>query len=121
MGVDYLCPTEDAEQRHLVNLLARVRPDVLFFSVPNGGWRNKVTAAKLKATGVRPGVPDLVIPEPRRGYHGLFIELKRSKGGQVSQYQKQWLASLRAKGYKAEVCAGADAAWDVITEYLKDS
>ena len=113
-------PSEEMEQRALTAWLSARFPTVLFYAVPNGGWRSKATAGKLKATGVKPGVPDLVIAEPRSGHHGLYIELKRAKGGQLSPFQKEWLAALKARGYRAEVCAGADAAQAVITEYLKE-
>jgi hypothetical protein len=52
------------------------------------------------------------------GYHGLYIEMKRAKGGQLSPPQKEWIDRLRAEGYRVEVCAGADAAMEVITGYL---
>jgi len=35
------------------------------FAIPNGGHRNVVVAGKLKAEGVRAGVPDLCFPEAR--------------------------------------------------------
>jgi rhodanese-related sulfurtransferase len=111
-------PSEDREQRVLVAWLDRERPDIPYFAVPNGGWRSKATAGILKATGVKPGVPDLVFPAARGGHHGLFIELKRTKGGRASENQKAWLERLRAGGYRAEICAGAEAAMAVITGYF---
>ena len=48
----------------------------LLYHVPNGGKRDKATAAVLKRQGVKAGVPDLVLPVARCGYHGLYIELK---------------------------------------------
>lgn len=91
----------------------------MLFHTPNGGNRNVITAKKLKAEGVKPGVPDLCLPVPRGGYHGLFIEMKRQKGGVVSPEQKAWLQALNALGYRAEVCKGAAEAWDVIREYVQ--
>jgi hypothetical protein len=35
---------------------------------------------KLKAEGVRAGVADLCLPAARRGYHGLYIEMKSEEG-----------------------------------------
>jgi rhodanese-related sulfurtransferase len=113
-----IVPSEDMEQRNLVEWLHKSLPEVRFFAIPNGGWRSKATAGKLKAAGVKPGVPDMFIATARPPYHGLFIEMKREKGGQLSPYQKIWLANLRAGGYRAEVCAGAEAAKAVITDYL---
>lgn len=54
----------------------------LLYHVPNGGKRDKATAAVLKRQGVKAGVPDLVLPVARCGYHGLYIELK-APGGSV--------------------------------------
>ena len=89
----------------------------LFFAVPNGGDRNKVVAAKMKAEGVRAGVPDYLLPVARQGFHGLAIELK-AVGGSPSPEQRQWLADLAAQGWRAEVCVGWGAAWDVLSDYL---
>lgn len=52
---------------------------VLWFHCPNGGHRNVAEAAKLKAMGVKAGVPDVLIFQPRKGYHGFAIELKVGK------------------------------------------
>lgn len=51
----------------------------LLYHIPNGGSRNKAEAANLKRQGVKAGVPDLFLPVPRGGYHGLYIELKFGK------------------------------------------
>ena len=37
----------------------------LYFAIPNGGHRHPAVAAKLKAEGATPGVPDLFIPQWR--------------------------------------------------------
>ena len=47
--------------------------------VPNGGKRDAATAVALKRQGVKAGVPDIVLPAARAGYHGLYIELKAGK------------------------------------------
>ena len=74
-------------------------------AIPNGSWRNKVTGAKLKSEGVSPGVPDIFIPAGM-----LWIEMKRQKGGVLSQVQKSWLEYLKGLGYKTLVCKGCDDA-----------
>jgi|SRR6187399_1009917 len=42
----------------------------LYFSIPNGGSRNKIEALKFKATGLTPGEPDymLIVPINRRTF-----------------------------------------------------
>lgn len=91
----------------------------LLHAVPNGGKRDIVTASILKAEGVRPGVPDLCLPVPRGGYHGLYIEMKKIKGGTMSDDQKWWIEQLSAQGYRVEVCRGNVAAIKVLEDYLK--
>lgn len=94
------------------------------FSVPNGGYRPMVTAAQLKAEGQKPGVPDCFLAVPRpgvngKGYHGLFLELKRSdRSNHATPLQKEWIERLRQWGYQAVVCYGAKEAIDAIKEYL---
>jgi hypothetical protein len=47
-----------------------------FFAIPNGGARNPVTGAKLKAEGVLAGVWDLFLAVPKGSYGGCWIETK---------------------------------------------
>ena len=89
------------------------------YHIPNGGSRNRIEAHNLKLQGVKAGVPDICLPVPCGDYHGLYIELKRTKGGIVSDAQKEWIEMLNGRGYLAVVAKGATEAIKVITEYLK--
>lgn len=51
-------------------------------------------------------------------YHGLYIELKRQRGGRTSDHQSEWLDALSAQGYKAALCYGWEQAAGTIIEYL---
>ena len=117
------CPSESAEQVALMQIVAihEIKwPELeMLFHIPNGGDRHPAVASKMKAEGVKKGVPDLCLPVARCGYHGLFIELKRQKGGTISPEQKAWIQALNGQGYRAEVCKGAAEAWDVIQEYMR--
>ena len=93
-------------------------PDLRVFAIPNGGKRGKMEAMRLRLEGVCPGVPDLMLPTPRGPYHGLFVEMKRTKGGSVSKEQKDWIAYLQAQGYQAIVCRGFEEAKREIECYL---
>ena len=73
---------------------------------------------KLKAEGVRSGVPDLFLAYPTPFAHGLFIEMKKRKGGRVSDSQKPFISELNEQGYKAVVCHGAEAAINEIKRYI---
>ena len=91
----------------------------LLYHIPNGGARSKATAGRLKAEGVKAGVPDICLPVARGGYHGLYIELKKEHSGTTSQKQKEWLFALSEQGYQAVVCHGWEEAKQEILEYLK--
>jgi hypothetical protein len=88
------------------------------FAIPNGGDRDDIVAAKLKAEGVKKGVPDLMLPVARGNYHGLFLEMKRQEGGRVRPEQKEWREFLLAQGYQAVICRGLGEAMRAITDYL---
>ena len=75
-------------------------------------------AKRMKATGYKRGFPDVFVYEARGGFHGLAIELKKEKGGRVSQAQKDWLNALEMRGYKATVAKGFDEAVRVLELYL---
>lgn len=97
---------------------AKVYPELTrLFHVPNGGQCHATVAAKLQGQGVKPGVPDLCLPVPRFGCHGLWIEMK-SQDGRVSAPQKDWIAFLRSAGYRVEVCRSFDEARSVLLGYL---
>jgi hypothetical protein len=90
------------------------------FAIPNGGHRHIKVAVKLKAEGVKAGVPDLMLPVASASgeFHGLFIEMKTEKG-RPSKEQKRWLAGLKANGYRTEICHSAGEAIAVLKEYLE--
>ncbi len=90
----------------------------LLHHIPNGGRRDARTGAQMKKEGVKPGVPDLCLPVPSRGYHGMYIELKAQTGGRVSPAQKKWLSALKENGYYAVVCYGWKQAAEQIENYL---
>lgn len=109
-------PTEDQEQIKLVTWMTK--QGIKFYAIPNGGKRFMAEAVKFKRCGVISGVPDLCVPIPSGSYHGLYIELKRQKGGVLSITQREWLHFLREKGYYAEVAHGCAEAIEIITHYL---
>lgn len=117
-------PTEIQEQRWLFLWAEASKAAVpeleLLFHIPNEGKRDQRTGYILKQLGLKKGVPDIFLPVARGGKHGLFIEMKRIKGGTVSKEQREWLDKLREQGYAAEICFGWEAAAAVIRKYLKE-
>ena len=91
----------------------------LLFAVPNGGQRNVIVAAKLKAEGVVAGVSDLLLLVPNRDYHALCIEMKSAKGRQ-KENQKAWQKEVEKQGYKYAVCRSLDEFTNTINNYLNE-
>ena len=110
-----IVPSEDHEQMMLVQWFRRTYPEVRIFSVPNGGHRHPAVAAKMKATGVVKGVPDLFVP----AWH-LWVEMKRTKGGSLSPEQKDWIAYLESVGFCCIVGKGADDAKRQISAFFNE-
>lgn len=92
----------------------------LLMAFPMQGGRSPRNGARMKAEGMRKGLPDmfLAVPVARLGWHGLWIELKRP-GGRVSPEQSDFLHDLRAQGYVASVCYGFEEAVNEIKAYLE--
>lgn len=89
----------------------------LLFHPPNGGFRHKATAARLKAMGTKPGVPDVFLPVPRNNYHGLWIEMKHGSN-KPTKKQWEWIEALHNHGYFVKVCYSAREAEYWILLYL---
>ncbi|MDM9612458.1 VRR-NUC domain-containing protein [Pseudomonas guariconensis] len=112
---------EGPEQAALMKEIELRYPDVfeLMYHVPNGGHRLKEVAAKLKAQGVKAGIPDLVLPMARGGYFGLYIEFKATVDpAAVSPSQQACIRRLNDQGYLAVVCRGHFDAMECLRAYL---
>ena len=85
--------------------------------VPNGGARDPATAGRLKAAGVRRGVPDLWLPWWDGLHCGVVIEIKR-RPNKPTPEQLEWIEHLRQNRWRCEVCYSAQSAIDTIRQYL---
>ena len=113
---------EDEHQTALTNWARMMRTQYpalrLYHHIPNGGLRDKRTAARLIGQGVHSGVPDVFIPAARGGYHGIYIELKTGDN-RASQTQNEFMSGAMAEGYYCAVCYGWPCAAAVIEDYLR--
>lgn len=92
--------------------------NVLWTHVANERKSSPQAGARLKAKGVKSGVPDVLIFEPRGVFVGLAIELK-IEPNKPSDNQILWLNNLREKGWATTVCYSIDETLDVVDNYLK--
>lgn len=88
------------------------------FAIPNGGSRDKITAGKLKAEGVKAGVADVFLPVPKNGFHGLWIEMKKPEDGKPSDKQLEFRDAMLTNGYGHCICYGWEEAASIIKLYM---
>jgi hypothetical protein len=115
-------PLEHAEAKAFmkwVKLNEAAHPELKWlFAVPNGGDRNVIVAAKMKAEGVKKGVPDYIWPVCAGRFPGMVIELKRIGLGKVSAEQRKWMDHYESQSWYVRTCYGADEAIDAVKAYL---
>lgn len=123
MNLRYAKRSEDTEQIAVVqwaNWNCQKWPELeLLFHCPNEiGTRSRSDGVRLKQMGVKPGVPDLLLPVEKGAYHGLCIEMKYDRGT-LQENQKRKLRLLAEQGRYCAVCYGAEEAVKVLKEYLR--
>ena len=114
----FLQVSEDRLQSEVVKYIQLQYPKVRFCASLGGIYTGPRQAMKAKRNGYQRGFPDLQITEARKGFHGLFIEIKTYKGT-ATQVQKDWIKDLQDRGYRAEICKGLPEILDLIDSYLK--
>jgi hypothetical protein len=130
---------KDSESSHqqalfcMAALHLKIYPELQWMHhIPNGGARaddargNAIRGGKLKAEGVKEGIPDIFLPVARQNCHGLYIEMKKpamrpkrpgSSGG-VSEKQAEFRDFAHKQGYGWVVCYDWLEAWEMIVKYL---
>jgi hypothetical protein len=121
--------SEHSEQSAVIQwaqLMEGAHPELeLLFSTLNGipligmsGKTRAVVIHHMKQEGLKRGVPDLFLMVPRKGYHGLVIEMKVGRN-KPTEEQISWLDKLEAQGYRAVALWGAEEVIAEISEYLE--
>jgi hypothetical protein len=126
-------PSEDEECQWLIQWAEVTRfngwklSEVLV-CVPNGAYHGAdrragaVVARKLREKGLKPGVFDYVLPVPLWHKHcpGLWLEMKRTRGGVVSDDQEKFRSRMLQLGWRCEIAKGWVAAQAVILDHLQE-
>lgn len=98
-------------QRTVVqHLRTRGAPGLVYFHVPNGGYRTPVEGAMFKAMGVRAGVSDLLLFHDNKF---IALELK-AKGGRATEAQLAFLSDFSAAGGYVAVCDDLETALETL-------
>lgn len=108
---------ESRIQKTIVQLIRMKYPKLIFTCAPAVAKSPK-QGHENKLMGYQRGWPDLFFALPKKGYSGLFIEVK-TPDGKVEAHQKEILQQLNDDGYKAIVCRSVDEALVSLDAYLK--
>lgn len=84
---------------------------------PNGGKRDGFTGGQMKALGVKPGFPDLILPVATAQHPGLALELK-SAIGRPSPSQTDWLGHFELQGWAIGIVRSASEGREALCLYL---
>ncbi len=125
-------PTEAQECRWLVDWADATRWNGIKIShvlvhVPNGAFHGAdrkagaVIARKLSEQGLKEGVYDYIVPVPTWSVRcpGLWLEMKRTKGGRVSDDQRDFSVLMKQFGWRCEVAKGWVDGARIIANYLR--
>lgn len=128
--------SESSQQQALfcqANLHIQTYPELRWLHhIPNGGARADdvkgaaIRGAKLKAEGVKEGIPDVFLPVARGYWHGLYIEMKKpslrpkrvGSAGGLSEKQMEFRDFAHKQGYGWVCCYDWEEAWKIIVDYL---
>jgi hypothetical protein len=112
---------ESIIQQHFIQWLKLQYPRVweVTASFPNQGRRSAANASRMKAEGLKKGIPDVVIFQPSKGYHGMFIEFKHGKMV-VSPEQRQMIELLTNRDYYCCTCWELETAIKELKDYLTE-
>lgn len=117
---------EDILQKQVAEYLNYQYKNILWTHCPNEGKRSPFERYKAKAFGIKSGVPDIMIYEPKAiringtdtlKFVGLAIELKWEKNKTTAE-QDAWLQKLKDKYWATSVCYSFDETVKIINDYL---
>jgi VRR-NUC domain len=110
--------SEHLMQSKVVQYVRNFYPEVIICSIPNGAGTTVKNRIHLYTEGLLAGMPDLFIAEAKKGFNGLFIEMKTDTGVE-SPTQKEVRKRLETNGYLCYVARSDITAINIIEAYLE--
>lgn len=124
--------TESKIQHTCVCWFRQTFPKVagLLIAIPNGGFRDKKTAATMVYEGQWKGASDLILLYPSGGKSALCIEMKVPKrnktadttyrpAGTQKPEQKEWQSLIETHGSVYKICHGIMEFVEAVCIYLR--
>ena len=110
---------EDSIHFECIQLLKNEFPNVEWVSnILDGARLGMLVRKHSKGMRNREGTSDIIILEPRKGFHGMCLEIKTVSGA-LSKVQKDFLHRMALKNYHAIEAYGIDECFELIREYLQ--
>jgi len=106
--------SEKSAQQRVVEWFRKTYPEDDIYMNRNDGFRQASEKAEQITLGLLKGVPDLMIPDAF-----CYVEMKKEKGGVISQWQKDFADKRVKAGYKVLFCYGYDDAVLKISAVMK--
>jgi hypothetical protein len=126
-----LVPLEELEQETVADWLDIHK--IMFTATMAGSYLHPATFNRMKRMGLKRGVSDLIIFDPPLAYYdgenitffgdirqigirfnGVCLEMKRRKGGVLSDEQLTWMKQMETRGWLCHVAYGAEDAIDFL-------
>lgn len=85
--------------------------------IPNEGKRSWLQGKKMKKEGMKAGASDLFLSFPTIRHHGFWLEIKK-KGKEPTDEQLEFLAAMRAVGYRADWTDDVDEGVIMLKNYV---
>ncbi len=114
---------EEQEQIAIVNHCRVIGVDIIP-SFSGIYIKHKTTKTTMKSLGMKQGDPDFYFPYAKCGFHGLFIEMKRSSIYGKCETTKEQVATLKIyneRGYLAVFGIGFDETIKIIEGYMNET
>ncbi|AWU42792.1 VRR-NUC domain-containing protein [Blattabacterium punctulatus] len=93
-------------------------PNIFYFHPHNEARRTPYERFLIKVMRLRPGLPDILVPIPKKGRTGMALELK-IKPNKLTENQIHIIDIFNSYNWKVNVCYDFDEAKIYIDQYLK--
>ncbi|AWU44048.1 MULTISPECIES: VRR-NUC domain-containing protein [Blattabacterium] len=93
-------------------------PHIFYFHPHNEARRTPYERFLIKVMRLRPGLPDILVPIPKKGRTGMALEFK-IKPNKLTENQIHIIDIFNSYNWKVNVCYDFDEAKIYIDQYLK--
>lgn len=94
-------------------------PNVFYFHPHNESKRSPYERFLIKVMRLRPGIPDLLIPLPKKGKNGMAVEFK-IKPNKLTKNQLKIINILNSYNWNVIICYSFEEAKIHIDKYLEE-